>query len=279
MTMTDRHSGGVKQKLRHVAAAVIAVLTIIILWALYDSEFHYPNSDAGRLAAVTAYIPDSDTGQKNSVSKEDPIHVIAWKTVEDRLFIFYGSENRANVHGIVQLVHGINGKYRLVNASMNPFPYTAGIYAESMWVRGADSQFVALAGEGLDAVRSFRVRYAGVEQDQPNAIYADRIYQVEEPDFLLVQEKDALQRELGLTGMDLFSLSAEDIRLYDQAGSDVTAQYEDPSVDRSWSGGKGTAEMGLLYVYMGIVAVFGGILIRYFLISDDRNNKPTGGSL
>ena len=60
----------------------------------------------------------------------------------------------------------------------------------------------------------------------------------------------------------------EDIRLLDKNGKDITDEYKDESMTTSWGAGKGTAELFLLYVYIGIVAVLGIVFIRYFLRKD-----------
>jgi len=39
-------------------------------------------------------------------------------------------------------------------------------------------------------------------------------------------------------------------------------------VTESWGGGIGTAEQFLLYVYMGIIALLGLTMVRYFLRKD-----------
>ena len=54
----------------------------------------------------------------------------------------------------------------------------------------------------------------------------------------------------------------------DNNGEDITFDYKDESMTASWGAGKGTAELFLLYVYMGIVAALGIVFIRYFLRRD-----------
>ena len=58
------------------------------------------------------------------------------------------------------------------------------------------------------------------------------------------------------------------VELLDQEGRDVTEQYRDEAVEDNWGGGKGTAELFLLYVYMGIVALLGVVFVGYFLRRD-----------
>ena len=55
------------------------------------------------------------------------------------------------------------------------------------------------------------------------------------------------------------------VNIYDIPIAKITEQYMDDSVDQSWSGGKGTAERGLVYGFMVIVAWLGIVFVRYFL--------------
>ena len=59
---------------------------------------------------------------------------------------------------------------------------------------------------------------------------------------------------------------ASTIDFLDQNRQDITARFADASIEQSWGGGKGTAERSLVYVFLGIVALFGAVLVRYFLV-------------
>ena len=45
------------KRTRLLAAALSALLALLAMGWLYEQEFHYPNTEAGRLAAVCDYIP------------------------------------------------------------------------------------------------------------------------------------------------------------------------------------------------------------------------------
>ena len=87
---------------RLIAAALIALAALFVIWNLYDTEFHYTNTEEGRLSALQDYIPGTDS-QTGKVGPDDPLQVIAWQTANNRLFIFYAAKNRDNVHGILQI--------------------------------------------------------------------------------------------------------------------------------------------------------------------------------
>ena len=85
-----------------------------------------------------------------------------------------------------------------------------------------------------------------------------------------IMDEAELIQEFGLEleNGQLVRLYITDIRLMDKNGEDITDEYKDESMTASWGAGKGTAELFLLYVYMGIVAVLGFVFIRYFLRND-----------
>lgn len=53
------------------------------------------------------------------------MRAIAWQTIANHLFIFFGADNEENVHGVMHLVRGVNGKYRALESSHGPSQYTA----------------------------------------------------------------------------------------------------------------------------------------------------------
>lgn len=257
------------KRTRLLAAALSVLVALWCMWWLYDQEFHYPNTEAGRLAAVSDYVPSPLSGtMANGVGEGTPMRVAAYRAQGDRLFLFYAADNRDNVHGILHLVRGVNGKYRPVNASEAPFPYTAGIYGESLWIKDMDWEPIVLAGDNCREIYAAEVEFSVMEAGAERHYTVERTYPVSEPSFLWLLDQEELKQELGLEGKELIRLSVSGVRLLDREGSDVTDQYRDGSVTQSWGGGKSTAEMGLLYVYMGIVAVLGIVMVRYFLRRD-----------
>ena len=67
----------------------------------------------------------------------------------------------------------------------------------------------------------------------------------------------------------------EEIYLLDKDGNDVTEQYRDDSVKQSWGGGGGSAELFMLYVFIGIVAVLGLVIVRYFLTDEKQTEEKS----
>lgn len=259
------------KRTRLLAAAVTLLLALWCMWWLYDAEFHYPNTEAGRLAAVTDYIVTKDgSGGRTNVGPEDNAHPIAWQEADGHLFIAYGSDGPDNIHGIVHLVKGINGKYEALDASISPFPYTAGVWGYSISPKGSEQKLFALAGEGCREIYSvrleFRVRVFNGEADRYESVF--RTYDIPEPNFLWLMDCGDLRESLGVDRDADTDLFVEEIRFLDKNGNDVTGQYRDDTVQQTWAGGKGTAETFLLYFYLGLIALLGVVMIRYFLRKD-----------
>ena len=144
---------------RLIAAAISMFLTPGCIWWLYDQEFHYSNTDAGRLMAVQDYVRlPEDSNRVVGVAHDTPVRVISYVEHGRTLYIYYAADNADNVHGILCLVKGINFKYRPVNYSESPFPYTAGVTAQNVSNRSnKDQKLFAIAGDGCDNISAFKL--------------------------------------------------------------------------------------------------------------------------
>lgn len=253
------------KRTRLIAAGVTLALTLWCIWRLYDAEFHYPNTEAGRLAAVEDYIAEpEDSAMNRDLKAETSFRAIAWQESHGKLFIFYGADNRGNVHGIIELTRGINGKYRTDQASMDPFPYTAGVMVCGVDGRHQDLNLIAIAGDNCREIYSVAVTYA-YDIGQPRFQTGELVYPVSEANFLWLLDKEDVKKQLGASAGDVWR---DDVRFLDRDGNDITERFRDDSVRQSWSGTRSTAEQELIYVYIGLAAVLGLVFIRYFLRRD-----------
>ena len=259
------------KRTRLIAAILSTVVALFCMWWLYDQEFHYANTDVGRLEAVCDYIPQpEDSTLSHGVKAGTPVRAVAWQTIDNHLFIFFGADNEENVHGVMHLVRGVNGKYRALESSYSPSQYTAGVYGESLTPKGTDWSLFMLAGDNCRDIYSAEVHYMAHRYDGEDLSPVMKTYTLSEPNFMWIMDEAELIQEFGLEleNGQLVRLYITDIRLMDKNGEDITDEYKDESMTASWGAGKGTAELFLLYVYMGIVAVLGIVFIRYFLRRD-----------
>lgn len=264
------------RRARLAAALASSLIALWCMWWLYDQEFHYPNTDAGRQAALQDYIPapaSSDSLVHQAVKAGTPLRTVAYAGHGRYLYIYYAAENEDHIHGILRLVRGINGKYRPLDASITPFPYTAGVQGQEIRAGNTSPDhrkgwLYALAGDNCAGIHSAAVTYRGELKSSGQTYTWEKTYPITEPCFLWLTEWDALEADLGIPEGTLLSIFADDIRLLDENGQDITEQFRDESVDAAYSGGKSTAELFLVYLFMGIAAALGIVFVRYFLRRD-----------
>lgn len=177
--------------------AILSAILIIVLWYCY--LFRYPNTEAGRLAAVQNYvacgevhsaeqeaiggdiidtsdasdlnIPDSPTMRTPAIwykiQKDTPVQVVSYAEVGNSLFISFTAEDDLHSRGILELTRGINGRYRPVDASYGTGYHSAVIY-ESAAVKNTElidtqdtySQVILLAVFACKDVDAVRIRYS-----------------------------------------------------------------------------------------------------------------------
>lgn len=258
------------KRTRLIAAILCTFILLWSIWWLYDQEFHYVNTEAGRLTAVEEYVPlPEDSSMAHGVASGTPLHVIDYTERDDMLFIAYAADNDDNVHGIMTLKRGWNGKYRALYATEDPFPYTAGVMGQQIWARDEDSDdLFALLGDGCREIYAAHVTYYLSMDDSEGLHHFETTYEITEPNFLWLMDKDELRQTLSIADDSSFHVLDASITLLNTDGQDVTDQYRDETVMDNWSSGKGTTELFLLYVYMAIVAIFGVICVFAFLRTD-----------
>lgn len=257
------------KRTRLIAALLTVVLALWCIWWLYDVQaFHYPNTEAGRLEAVEDYVPSAPDSTIRHVVEGDPLRVLGWIEEGKYLYVAYAADNADNVHGILRMERGLNGKYWPVGTSYNPFPCTAGIDTQSISAGNGGGWLFFLVGDGCRDIYSAKITYGvsleGADRDQ----FYETVYQITEPDFLWQMDYDRLEEDLGIPADTMTHVFVDEVTLYDKDGQDVTAEYEDPSVSSNWSGSKSTAERFLLYVYIAIVIGLAVMFVRYFLRKD-----------
>lgn len=255
------------KRTRLIAAILTIILALWCIWWLYDVQaYHYPNTEAGRLEAVEDYVPSAPDSTIRHIVEGDPLRVLGWVAEGKDLYVAYAADNADNVHGILRLERGLNGKYWPVGSSESPFPFTAGIGAHS--ISAGNNWLFFLVGDGCRDIYSANITYGVSLEGASGDHFYETTYPITASDFLWQMDFARLEEELGIPSGTMTGVHVENITLYDKDGEDVTAEYEDHSVEQSWSGGKSTAERFLLCVYIALVIGLSAVLVRYFLRKD-----------
>lgn len=252
------------------SALLAAIVAITLMYLLYSSEFKYQNTEAGRLAAVEDFV----TQEKTGVSWEDemvkietgtPLTVHAWAEYDDRLYLFYTADNAERVQGFVELERGINGRYRPLNATCSPSQLTVG----ADWYRDRKNDVYMLAFYNCRGIYSAELSFNVYYENSYEIVF--KSLDIPSADFLRIMSTADFLKYLGVDPDEPHSMSLRSVKLFDENGNDITAQYTDESVEQNWVGGPSAAETGAVYVFMAIVAILGIILVRFFL---KRETKP-----
>lgn len=257
---------------RLVAAALAFLLCLFCIVRLYAMTFPYANTAKGLQRAVEDYVPSpDDTGATQGISPDSPLRVTGSAVQGQFLYVAYAADNADHVHGILTMKRGINGKYRPMDASESPFPYTAGIWTGNLWTSGnVDNKYFFLVGDNCQEIASVRLVFRVWTKEIEEAKTAEKTFAITEPDFLWIFEGKSFAEELGLSTNETNGIFTDAVVLLDKNGNDVTDQYRDDNVNDSWGASKNTAESFLIYVYMGIVAVVGIVVVKYFLRKEEN---------
>ncbi len=255
------------RRTRLVAAALSAAVTLFCMGWLYDSAYHYPNTEAGRLAAVEEYLPGGEN-ETQGVAKGTPLEVVGWQERGKNLYLFYMADNDQHVHGVVTLEKGWNGKYWPISAEMEPSGLSGGLYGGMLTPGGEGKSLFYLAGYNCRQVYSATLYFwladeSGEDLDSSTV----RLSWLDGEDFFLLWDWQELADQLGIRPEDAARAYLGDVRLFDQSGQEITSQFAD-GPEPNWSSGKSTAERFLVYVYMALAGLLGLVFVRYFLRRD-----------
>lgn len=255
------------RRARLVAAALSAALALACMGWLYDTAYHYPNTEAGRLAALEEYLPDARDTDKG-VAPGTPLEVVGWQERGKYLYLFYMADNDQNMHGVVTLEKGWNGKYQPFTAEIEPSNRWGGLYGGQILAGKEGEWLFYLAGYNCREVYSATLDfYLSDQNGEGLGVTTLHLPQMDGEDFFWLWNWEELAGQLGLSQGEAARARLGDVRLYDKAGQEISQTFiegEEPH----WGSGKSTAERFLLYVYMALAGLMGLVLVRYFLRRD-----------
>ncbi len=245
---------------RAAAAFTCVILSVVLSFLVYGSEYKYSNNKEELSAAITDY---TSHGRYSADA-----YVLETKEADGVLIVFFKDRSNPAVYGFARLLKGVNQKYRLIRANFSPSDYSAVV--KSYEFETGKGTYYAIGGHNIDSsIAAFGLRFiTGFESNDKE----QRItYDIKNSQFLEVYKKSAL--------LDLLS-GNEDARaeyffdpfhtaLLNKEGQEITEDYKRADIaDKNWSSGTGTAELFLLNFFIGFILILGFILARYFLTKD-----------
>jgi hypothetical protein len=252
------------KRTRLLAAALCVVLTVVLSYLIYSSEYKFTNNKSSLSTAITEFI--------SPFQYPVDAYVLETKEIDGVLIASFKDQAKRNVYGIAVLVKGINQRYRIVRAKIKASEYSSVLQIYPIEIK--NMPYYVVNGYSIsDEIMYYGLDYYGYSS--PGDLSKDRvtesvkfdvknqqfleIYNVEEIDSLLEKaaEKPFYNPQLGL----------ETASMYDADGGEITGKFinhEETSDQESW--GIGKAELFMIYVFIAIVTGLGCILTRYFLV-------------
>lgn len=222
-----------------VKALIAGVLTLTCMVGLYNLEFSVSIRSAGDLEYAIAEHRHIDGAV---------VDVLEWESVGKQLIVLYQTDGRSC--GLARLKQGIFGKYRMLSAGENDVVLCAAAPLEL----GRKHYLAVYAPDTLPDVVSFNV----IDEGTGAVLYESSARNGAFLDVVELDEKPAVW-------------TFGSVHFYDAAGEEIpyVALLDKLGLSRMNGGsGTGTAELGLLYAYEGIILILGIIFIRYFLTKD-----------
>lgn len=229
------------KKLKHkqiIGAILSAVIALLCMYGLYTMEFSVDVTNTISLeAAIDEYF----------FTENVDANIIESQRVGSRLIVFFEREGYVGHYGIATLEAGLLGKYRFLNAHLDDWPlydYTFSSGKNHLLLYGIND---------LQGVATYAIYPSNDTSAQP-------IYQgeVEQAPFLRVIKLESPENYVG----------KQFIHYYDANGNEIdfnTLWEEAPQPTDGRTPGVGSAELGLIYVYLVIVLLLGIVFVRYFL--------------
>ena len=224
-----------------VKALISGVLTLVSMIGLYNAEFCVSIRSAADLErAIAEYRRLGLEGAS--------VDVLEWESVGKRLIVLYKTKDRSC--GLASLQQGAFGRYRMLSAGENDVVLCA---IEPMEL-GRKHYLAVYAPDALPDVASINV----IDEDTGAVLYEGGAWGGAFLELVELDRKPAVW-------------PFGSVHFYDAAGEEIpyAALLDKLGLSRgNGGGGTGTAELGLLYVFEGVILVLGIIFIRYFLKKD-----------
>lgn len=246
---------------RQLAAVLCVVLTLLLSYLIYTSEYKFTSDKRDLAAAITEYTSSSKT----------PVdaYVLETQEIDGVLVASFKDQANAGVYGIAEFLKGFNQRYRIVRTKIKSSNYSAVVQIYPVEIK--NERYIAVSGYNL----SDEIKYYGLDYyayTKPGYLAEDRIrkslkFEIKNPQFLEFYHVEDLHNLLEDSAEEtLYNYHLVATSMYDANGMEITENYRNvEDADRRVSSGSGKAELFLLYVFIAIVIGVGYIMTRYFL--------------
>lgn len=249
------------KRARLLAAVLCFVLTLVLSYLLYASEYNSTYDKNDLAAAITEY----EAPHRTPVDA----YVLETKEMNGVLIVSFKDQSNEDVYGIAEFLKGFNQRYRIVRTKIKSSDYSSVVQTYSVEIK--DERYIVVSGYNLsDEIMNYGLDYSAYTS--PGYLSKNRVrktikLEVKNPQFLEfyhVEELDSLLENS--VEETLYNYHLVTTSMYDADGMEITENYKNvEDADRSVSSGSGKVELFLLYVYIAIVMGVGIIFTRYFL--------------
>jgi len=250
------------KRTRLMSAVLCFVLTLILSYLIYDSEYKFKNDKSDLAKAVTEYTASSQV-------KLDA-YILETKEKDGALIVSFKDQSNLDVNGIAVLLKGFNQKYRIVQANIDSSNYSAVVQIFPIKIK--DKQYCVVSAYSLtDEIKYYGLDYWAYTNS--GYLSKDRVrktikFDVKNQQFLEIYQQEELDKQLeNSAGVTLYNYHLVETSIYDSIGSEITDNFKIQEIAKNRvSSNIYKAELFVLYVFIAIVMALGFILARYFLI-------------
>lgn len=250
-----------KVKMTRILAAVFCViLTLVLSYLIYASEYHYALEKSELSSAITEFTTPFDPSFD--------AYVLDTKVIGRTLIVSFKDQANEDIYGVTELQKGWNQKYRIIRTHIQPSDYSSVVQFYRLEIK--KQRYYAVNGYNLAS----NIRFYGLDYStykNPGTLSDDEVTQsiqfdVKNPQFLEIYPADKLDDRMLKESKDtVYEYHLIGTSLYDASGNDITDNFRNESESNRGGSGAGKAELFLLYVYIAIIMGLGIILTRYFL--------------
>lgn len=244
------------KKIKHtrlIVAVSCIVLALIFSYMIYASEYKFTNDKKVLSTAITEYT----SHEKNIV---EDAYVLETKEIDGVLIAFYKDNKNSNIYGFAKLLKGINMKYRLVEANYDIGDYSAIVNTHKFETN--NGAYYTVGGYNLaENIASYGLKLN--EDRNSNSVQNILKFNIENSQFLDIKKQTDIYKSFEQFQENPALGISSTVVLLDSNGNDITKSYRIPDITSSGGGGVSTAELFMLYVFIGIVLILGAIFARY----------------